>query len=89
MLYLNKLCRKPITTANYGAVYLRQLRKHFAKRNANAAVFSPYWMATYYFSFYTIEKKKNSIYTAYGSLANAMLFLYKASWKRKRKDLVG
>jgi len=32
MLYLNKLCRKPITTANYDAVYLKQLRKYFAKR---------------------------------------------------------
>lgn len=41
MLYLNKLCRNPITTANYGAVYSEQLRKYFAKRNANAAAFFP------------------------------------------------
>lgn len=64
MLYLNKLCRKPITTANYGAVYSEQLRKYFAKRNANAAAFFPLcWTATNYFSFYTIFQKTKIVFT--------------------------
>lgn len=87
MLYLNRLCRKPITTANYGAVYSKQLRKYLIPKEMPMLSFFLVLDGHQLFQLlHHFSENKNSIYTAYSSLGNKwhMLCLYKASGQRKQ-----